>query len=101
MSTTATLSPLSSPPPATITPAKDHSRALADAVRTRRERLGLSIARAATSAGLLVFEWFAIEAGKLIPDQSDLDAIAHVVQMSPTMASLLALISRENQPSLS
>ena len=75
----------------------DWAMLLARSVRQRREQLGLSVRRAAHLSGMVVSDWYALEAGWVSDDESQLRAIAGALETGYIQTSLIAEISRYNQ----
>ena len=68
---------------------------LASCIRHRREELGLSIERAAQLSGMVVSEWYALEAGWVPDDESGLlRAIAGTLESG----YLRPVVDRRDQP---
>ena len=79
-------------------PNHHYSRLFAEAVRRRREELGLSIAYAAHLSGLTVFEWLAIECATLIPIYPhELRPMAEALQVDYDKLFLSALVASMKQ----
>jgi hypothetical protein len=71
---------------------------LARSVRQRREQLALSVKRAAELSGMVVSDWYALEAGWVPTVESGLlDSIAGTLQACHIQLPLIAEISRYNQ----
>jgi hypothetical protein len=76
----------------------DMAMLLARSVRQRREHLGLSVKRAAELSGMVVSDWYALEAGWIPSVESGLlDSIAGTLQACHIQLPLIAEISRYNQ----
>jgi hypothetical protein len=76
----------------------DMAMLLARSARQRREQLGLSVKRAAELSGMVVSDWYALEAGWVPGVESGLlDSIAGTLQASHIQLPLIAEISRYNQ----
>jgi hypothetical protein len=79
----------------------DMAMLLARSVRQRREQLGLSVQRAAELSGMVVSDWYALEAGWVPSTESGLlDSIAGTLQACHIQLPLIAEISRWNQEML-
>ena len=80
----------------------DMAMLLARSVRQRREELGLSVQRAAELSGMVISDWYALEAGWVPSVESGLlDSIAGTLQAYHIQLPLIAEISRYNQELLS
>ena len=75
----------------------DMAMLLARNVRQRREQLGLSVQRAAELSGMVVSDWYALEAGWVPDDESQLRAVAGALETGYLNLSFIAEISRYNQ----
>ena len=76
----------------------DMAMLLARNVRQRREQLGLSVKRAAELSGMVVSDWYALEAGWVPSVESGLlDSICGTLQSCHIQLPLIAEISRYNQ----
>ena len=75
----------------------DMAMLLARNVRRRREQLGLSVQRAAELSGMVVSDWYALEAGWVPDDESQLRAVAGALETGYLNLSFIAEISRYNQ----
>ena len=75
----------------------DMAMLLARSVRRRREQLGLSVQRAAELSGMVVSDWYALEAGWVPDDESQLRAVAGALETGYLNLSFIAEISRYNQ----
>jgi hypothetical protein len=76
----------------------DMAMLLARSVRQRREQLALSVKRAAELSGMVVSDWYALEAGWVPTVESGLlDSIAGTLQACHIQLPLIAEISRYNQ----
>jgi transcriptional regulator with XRE-family HTH domain len=70
----------------------------ARSVRQRRLQLGLSVQQAAELSGMVVSDWYALEAGWVPTVESGLlESIAGTLQVSHLELPLVAEISRYNQ----
>jgi hypothetical protein len=70
----------------------------ARSVRRRRQALGLSVQHAAELSGMVVSDWYALEAGWVPTVESGLlDSIAGTLQVSHLELPLVAEISRYSQ----
>ncbi len=74
---------------------------LARCVRRRRGELGLSIERAAELSGMVGSEWYALEAGWVPNEESQLGAIAGTLESGYLTLSFIAEVSHYNQELLS
>ena len=75
----------------------DMAMLLARNIRRRREQLGLSVQRAAELGGMVVSDWYALEAGWVPDDESQLRAVAGALETGYLNLSFIAEISRYNQ----
>jgi transcriptional regulator with XRE-family HTH domain len=71
---------------------------LASCIRRRREELGLSIERAAELAGMAISEWCAREVGWVPEEESQLQAIAGILEVSFPCVLFVADVSSAFQP---
>jgi transcriptional regulator with XRE-family HTH domain len=76
-----------------------YANALGEAVRRRREQLGMTVRQAADRAGLQPFHWVRLELGAWVPDNNDPDAeaIADALDMNIVIIDWFALVSRIHQ----
>ncbi len=73
------------------------STLLADAVRARRDELGLTVDECALRADMHPSRWMAVERGAWIPNErSEVRAIAEALHGDTTRLSFLALVSRQH-----
>lgn len=75
-----------------------YSFVLARYVERRRRELNMLIERAAELAGMEFSEWCALEAAGWVPtEESTMNAIAEVLEVTRTQIVVLAMIARANQ----
>ena len=96
MSTTSVTAPKH--PPVSAAKRADMALLFARSVRQRRLQLGLSVQQAAELSGMVVSDWYALEAGWVPTVESGLlGSIAGTLQASHIELPLIAEISRYNQ----
>ncbi len=92
--------PVTAPKHPTVSAAEraDWAMLLARSVRQCRQQLGLPVQRAAELSGMVVSDWYALEAGWVPSVESGLlDSIAGALQSCHIQLPLTAEISRYNQ----